>query len=42
VLRLDKQVFLELLAQFPPMAVAVIRELATRLRHTNAQLVALR
>jgi CRP-like cAMP-binding protein len=38
-LRIDKSVFLELLAQFPQMAIAVMRELATRLERTNAQLV---
>lgn len=39
-LRLDKRVFLELLTQFPQMALAVMRELAKRLERTNAQLVA--
>ena len=39
-LRIDKRVFLELLAQFPQMSLAVMRELASRLEHTNAQLVA--
>lgn len=39
-LRIDKRVFLELLAQFPQMALAVMRELAKRLEQTNAQLVA--
>ena len=39
-LRIDKRVFLELLAQFPQMALAVMRELATRLERTNAQLAA--
>ena len=34
----DKRVFLELLAQFPQMAVAIMRELAARLDRTNAQL----
>jgi CRP-like cAMP-binding protein len=38
-LRIDKSVFLELLAQFPQMAIAVMRELASRLERTNAQLV---
>ena len=38
-LRIDKRVFLELLAQFPQMALAVMRELAQRLERTNAQLV---
>lgn len=37
-LRIDKRVFLELLAQFPQMALAVMRELAGRLERTNAQL----
>ena len=37
-LRIDKRVFLELLTQFPQMSVAVMRELATRLEKTNAQL----
>jgi cAMP-binding proteins - catabolite gene activator and regulatory subunit of cAMP-dependent protein kinases len=39
-LRIDKRVFLELLAQFPQMSLAVMRELAKRLEQTNAQLVA--
>ena len=39
-LRIDKRVFLELLAQFPQMALAVMRELAIRLERTNAQLAA--
>ena len=39
-LRIDKRVFLELLAQFPQMSLAVMRELAGRLERTNAQLVA--
>jgi len=39
-LRIDKRVFLELLAQFPQMSLAVMRELAKRLERTNAQLVA--
>jgi CRP-like cAMP-binding protein len=39
-LRIDKRVFLELLAQFPQMALAVMRELANRLERTNAQLAA--
>lgn len=39
-LRIDKRVFLELLAQFPQIALAVMRELADRLERTNAQLVA--
>ncbi len=39
-LRIDKRVFLELLAQFPQMSLAVMRELAQRLEKTNAQLVA--
>ena len=37
-LRIDKRVFLELLAQFPQMSIAVMRELASRLEKTNAQL----
>lgn len=37
-LRIDKRVFLELLTQFPQMAVAIMRELAKRLERTNAQL----
>jgi CRP-like cAMP-binding protein len=41
-LRIDKRVFLELLAQFPQMAIAVMRELANRLERTNAQLAQLR
>jgi CRP-like cAMP-binding protein len=39
-LRIDKSVFLELLTQFPLMSIAVMRELATRLERSNAQLVA--
>jgi CRP-like cAMP-binding protein len=39
-LRIDKRVFLELLNQFPQMSIAVMRELATRLERTNAQLLA--
>ncbi|HYF54070.1 MAG TPA: Crp/Fnr family transcriptional regulator [Salinarimonas sp.] len=39
-LRIDKGVFLELLAQFPQLAIAVMRELAARLERTNAQLAA--
>jgi CRP-like cAMP-binding protein len=39
-LRIDKRVFLELLAQFPQMSLAVMRELAKRLERTNAQLAA--
>lgn len=39
-LRIDRRVFLELLAQFPQMSLAVMRELAQRLERTNAQLVA--
>jgi CRP-like cAMP-binding protein len=38
-LRIDKRVFLELLNQFPQMSIAVMRELATRLERTNAQLL---
>ena len=40
-LRMDKQIFFDLLAQFPPMAMAVMRELAFRLARTNAQLAVL-
>jgi len=39
-LRIDKRVFLELLAQFPQMSLAIMRELAKRLERPNAQLVA--
>ncbi|HEY8565016.1 MAG TPA: Crp/Fnr family transcriptional regulator [Beijerinckiaceae bacterium] len=39
-LRIDKRVFLELLTQFPQMALAVMREIANRLERTNAQLAA--
>lgn len=39
-LRIDKSVFLELLTQFPQISIAVMRELASRLERTNAQLVA--
>ncbi|GJD93224.1 Crp/Fnr family transcriptional regulator [Methylobacterium iners] len=41
-LRIDRAVFLELLAQFPPIAIAVMRELALRLEQTNQQLAAQR
>lgn len=37
-LRIDKRVFIELLAQFPQMAIAVMREIANRLERTNARL----
>lgn len=39
-LRIDKRVFLDLLVQFPQMAIAIMREIARRLERTNAQLVA--
>ena len=39
-LRIDKRVFLELLMQFPQMSIAVMRELASRLERTTAQLAA--
>jgi CRP-like cAMP-binding protein len=39
-LRIDRRVFLELLAQFPQMSLSVMRELAKRLEQTNAKLVA--
>ena len=39
-LRIDKQIFFELLNQFPQMSIAVMRELAKRLERTNAQLAA--
>ena len=39
-LRIDKRVFFDLLSQFPQMSIAIMRELATRLERTNAQLVA--
>ena len=35
-LRIDKRVFLELLAQFPQMSLAIMRELAKRLEHPYA------
>lgn len=38
-LRIDKRVFLDLLVQFPQMAIAIMREIARRLERTNAQLV---
>jgi CRP-like cAMP-binding protein len=41
-LRIDKRVFLELLSQFPQIALAVVREIAQRLERTNAQLAAQR
>lgn len=37
-LRIDRRVFLELLGQFPQIAVAVMRELARRLEQTNQKL----
>ncbi len=37
-LRIDRTVFLELLAQFPQIGIAVMRELALRLEQTNQQL----
>lgn len=37
-LRIDRTVFLELLAQFPRIGIAVMRELALRLEQTNRQL----
>lgn len=37
-LRIDRGVFLELLAQFPRIGIAVMRELALRLEQTNQQL----
>jgi CRP-like cAMP-binding protein len=40
-LRIGKRVFLELLGQFPQMAIAVMRELAKRLERTNARLASL-
>jgi CRP-like cAMP-binding protein len=39
-LRIDRGVFLELLVQFPQLALGVMRELAARLERTNAQLAA--
>lgn len=38
VLRINRAVFLELLAQFPMISIAVMRELALRLEQTNQQL----
>jgi len=37
-LRIDRDVFLELLAQFPQIAIAVMRDLALRLEQTNQRL----
>lgn len=37
-LRIDRTVFLELLAQFPQISIAVMRVLALRLEQTNRQL----
>lgn len=37
-LRIDKDVFLELLKQFPPLAMAVMREMARRLDMSNERL----
>jgi CRP-like cAMP-binding protein len=39
-LRMPKEVFLGLLAEFPPLSLAVMRDLAKRLDATNARLVA--
>lgn len=39
-LRLPKEVFLGLLAEFPPLSLAVMRDLAKRLDATNARLAA--
>ena len=41
-LRIDRRVFLELLSQFPQIAIAVMRELAHRLEMTNQQLAQMR
>lgn len=38
VLRIDKQVFLELLEQFPQISIAIMRELAHRLERTTSRL----
>ena len=40
--RIDRRVFLELLSQFPQIAIAVMRELAHRLEMTNQQLARMR
>ena len=37
-LRITKDLFLKLLTEFPTMAVAMMRELASRLEHTNQRL----
>ena len=37
-LRIDRDVFIELLAQFPQISIAVMRELAVRLEQTNQRL----
>lgn len=37
-LRIDREVFLELLAQFPKLGIAVMRELALRLERSNQAL----
>jgi CRP-like cAMP-binding protein len=37
-LRIDRDVFIELLAQFPQISIAVMRELALRLEQTNQRL----
>ncbi|KQT49264.1 cyclic nucleotide-binding protein [Methylobacterium sp. Leaf456] len=37
-LRIDRDVFLELLAQFPQIGIAVMRDLALRLEQTNQRL----
>jgi CRP-like cAMP-binding protein len=39
-LRMPKEVFLGMLAEFPPLAMAVMRDLAKRLEATNARLAA--
>lgn len=40
VLRIDKQVFLDLLYQFPQIAIEIMRELAHRLERTTERLAA--
>lgn len=37
-LRIQKELFLQMLAEFPGMATAIMRELATRMTHTMTQL----
>lgn len=41
-LKITKELFLQMISDFPAMAIEVMRELANRLNHTNSQLSACR